>query len=46
LNDFQLLRCDEEYYLLNQRRAGTYEMFDKLVFHGGPGAALSPWTSW
>jgi hypothetical protein len=30
LNDFQLLRCGEDYYLLNQRHDGTYEMFDKL----------------
>jgi SAM-dependent methyltransferase len=40
LNDFQLLRFGEDYYLMNQRRDGTYEMFDKLVFHGGPGETL------
>ena len=40
LNDFQLLRFGEDYYLMNQRRDGTYEMFDRLVFHGGPGETL------
>ena len=39
-NDFQLSRCGEDYYLLNQRHDGTYEMFDKLVSHGGPGETL------
>jgi hypothetical protein len=40
LHDFQLLRFGEDYYLINQRRDGTYEMLDKLVFHGGPGETL------
>jgi hypothetical protein len=40
LHDFQLLRFGEDYYLINLRRDGTYEMFDKLVFHGGPGETL------
>src|SRR5438876_620038 len=40
LNDFQLLRFGEDYYLLFYRRKGTYEMFDRLVFHGGPGETL------
>ena len=40
LNEFQLLHSHAGYRILNRRRDGTYEMFDHLVFHGGPGETL------
>jgi SAM-dependent methyltransferase len=40
LYDYQLLRFGEEYYLLNRRADGSYELFDNLIFHGGPGDTL------
>jgi len=40
LAEFEILRFGEEHYLLNRRRDSSYELFDKLVFHGGPGQTL------
>jgi hypothetical protein len=41
LNEFQLLHSDAGYRVLNRRRDGTYEVFDNLVFHSGPGETLA-----
>jgi SAM-dependent methyltransferase len=40
LNDFEVLEFGPDYYLVNRRSDGEYEVFDDLVFHGGGGQTL------
>jgi SAM-dependent methyltransferase len=40
LNDFDVLEFGPEYYLVNRRIDGEYEVFDDIVFHGGAGQTL------
>jgi SAM-dependent methyltransferase len=40
LHQFTVTEVQEKYVLTNVTRAGETEKFDKLTFHGGPGATL------
>jgi SAM-dependent methyltransferase len=40
LNDFEVLEFGPDYYLINKRTDGEYEVFDDMVFHGGAGQTL------
>jgi SAM-dependent methyltransferase len=40
LNDWVLEQSEEAWVLRNRREDGTEEVFDNLVFHGGPGSTL------
>ncbi len=40
LNDFDVLEFGPNYYLINRRTDGEYEVFDDIVFHGGSGQTL------
>ena len=40
LNDYTLAELDGSAILVNRTREGRLEVFDHLVFHGGPGSAL------
>jgi len=40
LHNFTLARLGEETVLVNRRRDGSVEVFDNLVFHGGPGSTV------
>ncbi len=40
LNDFEVLEFGPDWYLINRRTDGEYEVFDDIVFHGGVGQTL------
>ena len=40
LYEYSVTRLGESYVLVNRTKAGTYEVFDELRFHGGIGATL------
>jgi SAM-dependent methyltransferase len=40
LNDFALASLREKTVLVNRRRDGSIEVFENLVFHGGPGSTV------
>ena len=41
LHEFQVLNFkDKEWVLVNRTARGTWEVYDKLLFHGGPGSVL------
>jgi SAM-dependent methyltransferase len=40
LHDYEVIKFRGELLLLNRTAAGRYQVFDDLVFHGGPGDAL------
>ena len=40
LNEYKIINVFGAPRLINKRRDGSLELFDKLVFHGGPGNAL------
>ncbi len=40
LHDFTLASLKEETVLVNRRRDGSIEVFEDLVFHGGPGSTV------
>ena len=40
LHDPQVLDFGAEFYLVDRRRDGSFPVFDKLVFHGGPGQTM------
>lgn len=40
LHKYSITIVDDTYVLVNRTRAGTLEVFDNLIFHGGPGATL------
>jgi SAM-dependent methyltransferase len=40
LHNFTLARLGGETVLVNRRRDGSVEVFDNLVFHGGPGSTV------
>jgi SAM-dependent methyltransferase len=40
LNEFAVTRLGDSYVLVNRARDGSYEVFDKLRFHGGIGSTL------
>jgi len=40
LHQFTLAQLGEETVLVNRRRDGSVEVFDDLVFHGGPGSTV------
>jgi len=40
LRDFTLAQLGGETVLVNRRRDGSVEVFDNLVFHGGPGSTV------
>ena len=40
LHDFTLARLSEKTVLVNRRRDGSIEVFEDLVFHGGPGSTV------
>jgi SAM-dependent methyltransferase len=40
LHEFSLTVVGGEYVLVNRTRAGAYQVFDKLTFHGGIGSTL------
>ena len=40
LHQFTLAQLGEETVLVNRRRDGSVEIFDNLVFHGGPGSTV------
>jgi SAM-dependent methyltransferase len=40
LHNFSLANLGEETVLVNRRRDGSIEVFDNLVFHGGPGSTV------
>jgi SAM-dependent methyltransferase len=40
LHEYSVTRIGDSYVLLNRTKAGAYEIFDKLTFHGGIGTTL------
>ena len=40
LNEYSIVKVFGSSCLVNKRRDGSLEIFDSLVFHGGPGSAL------
>jgi SAM-dependent methyltransferase len=40
LHQFSLAQLGEQTVLVNRRRDGSVEVFDNLVFHGGPGSTV------
>lgn len=41
INDFEVLKDSEgEYFLRNTTQSGEQQLYDNLIFHGGPGSTL------
>ena len=40
LFEFQIVEFGQDRVLVNRTRSGSYQVFDNLVFHGGPGFTL------
>jgi hypothetical protein len=40
LHKFRIVEIEGTYTLVNKSKSGTYEFFEDLVFHGGPGTTL------
>lgn len=40
LHKFEIVTVDGDYVMVNKRRDGSFELFTKLAFHGGPGTTL------
>jgi SAM-dependent methyltransferase len=40
LCDYRIVQFGEEYILVNRTADGRFKVYDKLVFHGGPGTTL------
>ena len=40
LSKFKVIEFDDHYFMLNRTTGGEYEVYEDLVFHGGPGDTL------